>query len=371
MALDERLERELHRAARPADPSGVYESLIRRRERRRIRHIAASAVVVVAVVAGSLGAYIALTSTIGSDAPTPGTVFDPGAFPPNGSIVFDRTTDGHGQHLWISDPDGSARRQLTSGEVIDMWPAWSADGSTIAFVREALTPGDIRLAFVDISDGTVTLSEGLDNGLARPDWSPDGSKLTVAGIRPPGIYVMDRDGSVLARITDDRFLAPDNPEWSPDGSTIAFSANLDADPSSWDVYVVAPDGTGLRDLTNTPDEEESESVIAWLPNGNLLIARSPGSISTGPGLPLQPEVWLEIRCQPNVDAISGASRAFVSVTSYPKAGSGDNLEVKETTFFLDGRYLSVENVSTFSWPTSDRTRPFLDSGGCGTSLPFR
>ena len=36
MALDERLRRELDRAAQPADPSGVYEHLIRRRERRKI-----------------------------------------------------------------------------------------------------------------------------------------------------------------------------------------------------------------------------------------------------------------------------------------------------------------------------------------------
>ena len=277
MALDERLERELDRAARPGNPSGVYEDLIRRRKRRRIRHGAITALVVVLAIAGSIGAYVALSSTFGSDGPMPASAFDPAAFPPNGSIVFDRTTDGHGQHLWISNADGSNDRKLTSGEVIDMWPAWSPDGSTIAFVRDDLASREIRLAFVDVGDYTVTPSEGLDNGVARPDWSPDGSRLTFAGIRPPGIYVMDRDGSAMSKITDRAFLAPDNPEWSPDGSTIAFSANLDADPSSWDVYVVAPDGTGLRDLTNTPDEDESEFVIGWLPNGNLLISRSPGS----------------------------------------------------------------------------------------------
>ena len=36
MALDERLRRAIERAGEPADPSGVYEDLIRRRERRRI-----------------------------------------------------------------------------------------------------------------------------------------------------------------------------------------------------------------------------------------------------------------------------------------------------------------------------------------------
>lgn len=58
MALDERLRDELQRAARPADPSGVYEHMIRRRERRRIARKLQSGVLAVAVVAGSIaGAY--------------------------------------------------------------------------------------------------------------------------------------------------------------------------------------------------------------------------------------------------------------------------------------------------------------------------
>jgi len=58
VALDERLRHELERAARPADPSGVYEHMIRRKERRRIARKLQSGVLAVAVVTGSIaGAY--------------------------------------------------------------------------------------------------------------------------------------------------------------------------------------------------------------------------------------------------------------------------------------------------------------------------
>jgi hypothetical protein len=58
VALDERLRHELQRAARPADPSGVYEHMIRRRERRRIVRKVQRGVLAVAVVTGSIaGAY--------------------------------------------------------------------------------------------------------------------------------------------------------------------------------------------------------------------------------------------------------------------------------------------------------------------------
>ena len=61
MALDERLRRELERAARPADPSGIYEELIRRRERRRIaRRVEAGALALV-VFAATIGSFFALT----------------------------------------------------------------------------------------------------------------------------------------------------------------------------------------------------------------------------------------------------------------------------------------------------------------------
>ncbi len=70
--LDDRLRRDLERAARPADPAGVYEELIRRRERRRIvRRIEATALAV-AVVAGTLAGTYGLSRVFLADTTTAG-----------------------------------------------------------------------------------------------------------------------------------------------------------------------------------------------------------------------------------------------------------------------------------------------------------
>ena len=69
MGFDDRLATELERAARPADPSGLYEQMIRRRERRRIARKARTVVLTAAVVAGSLAGAFALWNVFGQRAP--------------------------------------------------------------------------------------------------------------------------------------------------------------------------------------------------------------------------------------------------------------------------------------------------------------
>ena len=68
MGFDDRLATELERAARPADPSGLYEHMIRRRERRRIARKARTVVLTAAVVAGSIAGALGLWNVFGQRA---------------------------------------------------------------------------------------------------------------------------------------------------------------------------------------------------------------------------------------------------------------------------------------------------------------
>src|SRR5207237_1385985 len=72
--------------------------------------------------------------------------------------------------------------------------------------------------------GVVQLTNTPGND-AAPAWSPDGSKIAFSSTRDGNheIYVMNAtDGSGLVRLTNDA-LWDDHPAWSPDGSKIAFS----------------------------------------------------------------------------------------------------------------------------------------------------
>lgn len=66
--LDDRLRRDLERAARPADPAGVYDELIRRRERRRITRRIEATALAVAVVAGTIAGTYGLSRVFRTDA---------------------------------------------------------------------------------------------------------------------------------------------------------------------------------------------------------------------------------------------------------------------------------------------------------------
>jgi len=151
-------------------------------------------------------------------------------------------------------------------------------------VREDCS-GSTQLFVVDVASGATEQIATPHLGVYRPAWSPDGQWIAFAGVNRSGIYVVRPDGTGLRLLTDSRFFTPDNPEWSTDGTTIAFTANLSDGEvgwmEGWDVYVVGVDGSGLRNVTNTPDPEQSERPIGWLPNGNLLIATGPGTIGGG------------------------------------------------------------------------------------------
>ena len=107
----------------------------------------------------------------------------------------------------VSLSDGRLRR-LTS-DPQDNEPAWSPDGSQIAFSRKGN-----RILVVDVAGGGVVRLPGVD--AYSPSWSPDGSQIVFGSDRGnrQDIWVMNSDGSDQRPLTSDRAvdLAP---AWKP------------------------------------------------------------------------------------------------------------------------------------------------------------
>ncbi|WP_146237532.1 DUF11 domain-containing protein [Georgenia satyanarayanai] len=134
-------------------------------------------------------------------------------------------------------------------EASDEEPAWSPDGTRLAFVRSAGTGRS--LGIVDLATGDVRLLDAaLPVRANAPTWSPDGRRLAVeAGGQ---LWVVDVDGEEAGPVvvvpdtcagppgSCDQPLAGRTPAWSPDGSRVAFVA---PDDIYWEaLYTVAVAG---------------------------------------------------------------------------------------------------------------------------------
>jgi Tol biopolymer transport system component len=96
--------------------------------------------------------------------------------------------------------------------------------------------------------GVRNLTEASASGEFDPAWSPDGTKIAFASDRDgnPEIYVMNADGSDATRLTNDP--GHDwNPAWAPDGSRIAFESDRDGAVA---VYTMELDGSNPVRLTD-------------------------------------------------------------------------------------------------------------------------
>jgi TolB protein len=182
------------------------------------------------------------------------------AAPGPAKIVFARVFPQPGQiGLFIAAADGSGERPLLAARDIDYDAAWSPDGASIVFTSER--NGSADLYRVNPDGGGL---EQLTDNPAYDDqaaWSPDGRQLAFVSSRDGGIahvWTMDlqtRRAKALTSGGGGDF----RPSWSPDGKWIAFSSdrgsNLPFAHGRWehlqivDVYVVRPDGSALKRVT--------------------------------------------------------------------------------------------------------------------------
>jgi Tol biopolymer transport system component len=172
-------------------------------------------------------------------------------------------TDAVRSGIAVMNADGGPPRQITHarGGKFDGTPAWSPDGSRIAFTRATFGEEDATFdLFTVASDGTGL--EKIVSGGGDPSWSPDGTRIAYSSIRDRlgitcfqecatsgEIYVADADGKRQRRLT--RTEADEgSPAWSPDGRRIAFvSDESDRRAHENEIYVMDADGDRVRRLT--------------------------------------------------------------------------------------------------------------------------
>jgi TolB protein len=144
------------------------------------------------------------------------------------------------------------------------------------------------LFILDVETGEITTltNDSHDN---FPSWSPDGELIAFMSKRENNydFYIIKPDASGLKRLTNDPGNDAHN-VWSPDGKWIAFSSGRTGfkdesalhphNPQPYgEICVMRADGSDLRVLT---DNQYEEATPAWMP-----LAKTPMSSTWGQAVP--------------------------------------------------------------------------------------
>lgn len=238
--------------------------------------------------------------------------FVTGTAGPFGSEVVFSSRVGRFKDLFVMEMDGSNIRQLTNERGLALSPSLSEDGRTVLFtsyrkrvpdlfllelgnpkpqqvthsttleVGGTFVPGSNQILtsvsqgqgsnlLVLNRDGTVVTKLTQSNQVidVSPSFSPDGSQITFCSDRAggPQIYVMGRDGSGAHRISFVQSSYCTSPRWSPKGDRIAYVCRADG---GFQLFVSDTDGSKAVQLTSGGDNEDP----TWSPDGRYLIYSS-------------------------------------------------------------------------------------------------
>ncbi|MCB1624858.1 MAG: PD40 domain-containing protein [Pseudomonadales bacterium] len=194
--------------------------------------------------------------------------------PDRANFAFVSRRDGNAEiyRLDCGELGATSLVRVTTHPDEDIDPAWSGD-NRLAFASNRLrVDGQPRYTIFRSRDSGGELTQVSPNGACdarQPAWSPDGSSIAYAAdCNSAGryqIYVIPRNGGTPVQITDDPLLLAAQPTWSPDGSLIAF-ARYESGPEHARIWVMGPDGSGKRQLR--PGSTDNEFDPRWTPDGS-------------------------------------------------------------------------------------------------------
>jgi Tol biopolymer transport system component len=188
-------------------------------------------------------------------------------------------------YIAVVNSDGTGRRSLDPPRLPvthDAQPSWSPDGKKIAFIRFVregyFGQFEIFVMTADGQDATRLTHADGDAGIlgsTEPAWSPDGSRIAFTrtvgsdtAITVEEVFVMNADGTGAVRLThsDTGVALPfaGSPTWSPNGNRIAFHTFR---PGGADIYTMKPDGS---DVTPAVTTVGPDLYPAWSPDGTKL-----------------------------------------------------------------------------------------------------
>jgi Tol biopolymer transport system component/imidazolonepropionase-like amidohydrolase len=161
---------------------------------------------------------------------------DPAWSPDGSQLAYSSDKDSEHLQLWIHDMKSGQSRRITNLTTQPQGAAWSPDGKRIAFFNVDGMWRVAQMSVVDVASGEVKKVHDSLPQPGAPAWSPDGKRLAIAGIAPMTKRFREGTNQILTMsstsLNDDKWFAPVpmlsidsrgncGPAWSPDGTKMA------------------------------------------------------------------------------------------------------------------------------------------------------
>jgi Tol biopolymer transport system component len=197
-----------------------------------------------------------------------------------GELIYNCFTPATSTGFYLLDVATGKVRTIIADHAWNTDPAWSPDGSRIAYV--STKDGQTDIYVMELASGAVTrlTSSGGWNG--NPTWSPDGAWIMFDSSRDGvsksphnyfrNLFVVRLDGRDLHRVTAlPRYNG--TPAWSPDGKRVAFTSDRS---DRYTLYTMSTDGGDVMGLTSWPS-----GYARWSPDGARVLfhGNEPGDMS--------------------------------------------------------------------------------------------
>ncbi len=186
--------------------------------------------------------------------------------PNTAKIVFATAGVGENRDIYLMNPDGSEKVNLTKHRADDISPVWSPTGEHILFTsdREQKAWGTWDLYLME-PDGS-NVRKVFDKWKIRrsPTWSPDGKRIAYSygEIGNSLLYIGTIDGK-----EEERVAIGYTPVWSPDGTEIIFRSGALDKPRRFSLLKVR---TNRQTFFPFPKEPKWVRYPAWSPLGDKL-----------------------------------------------------------------------------------------------------